>query len=108
MSFPKDEVTVADELKRAGYHNMLVGKWHLGHSAGLRPEQRGFDEVLGFNLGASLYYPKGHQDVVNDQIGDFADNFLWANLRFFVTAANSSGSITFDPEQYMTGNNLLN
>lgn len=51
MTIPFSVKTIAEHMKDAGYHNMLVGKWHLGHSPGHRPEQRGFHETLGFNLG---------------------------------------------------------
>ncbi len=30
-------------LKRAGYENGFIGKWHLGNGKGFRPEDRGFD-----------------------------------------------------------------
>ena len=35
----------------------MVGKWHNGRdSEGLHPLERGFDEFLGFCLGASDYW----------------------------------------------------
>ena len=36
------------ELKRAGYHTAIVGKWHLGLEAPNLPNRRGFDEFYGF------------------------------------------------------------
>lgn len=51
MAFPLNELTIAEHMQKTGYHTMLVGKWHLGHSPGHRPVQRGFDDMLGFNLG---------------------------------------------------------
>ena len=104
MTFPTSETTIAEHLKQhAGYHNMLVGKWHLGHSQGHRPEERGFDETIGFNLGASLYLNANDGRVVNEKVNDFADDFLWGNLRFFVVASNATSSDTFDPDEYLTG-----
>ena len=131
MTFPLTERTIAEHMQSAGYHSMLVGKWHLGHSPGHRPEQRGFDEVLGFNLGdnitrrfsrlwlciteliyttyflltgASMYMPHAHPDVQEHRLErDFPDRFLWANLRYFVCESNSSHSSNFAPNEYMTG-----
>lgn len=40
--------TLADELKRVGYHTSLVGKWHLGLTTPNLPNERGFDFFHGF------------------------------------------------------------
>lgn len=40
--------TLADELKRAGYHTAIVGKWHLGLESPNTPNERGFDYFHGF------------------------------------------------------------
>ena len=40
--------TLADELKQAGYHTAIVGKWHLGLAAPNTPNDRGFDHFHGF------------------------------------------------------------
>ncbi|MBL9115929.1 MAG: sulfatase-like hydrolase/transferase [Verrucomicrobiaceae bacterium] len=40
--------TLADELKKAGYHCGIVGKWHLGLESPNRPNDRGFDHFHGF------------------------------------------------------------
>jgi len=40
--------TLADELKKAGYHTGLVGKWHLGLESPNLPNERGFDFFHGF------------------------------------------------------------
>lgn len=55
---PLTETTIADRLKSAGYVTGLVGKWHLGADAALRPPQRGFDEFYGFLGGAHSYVKK--------------------------------------------------
>jgi arylsulfatase A-like enzyme len=47
LSLPKDEVTLAQVLKSAGYATGMVGKWHLGHKPGSLPTERGFDEYHG-------------------------------------------------------------
>ncbi len=40
--------TLGDELKKAGYHTALVGKWHLGLESPNTPNERGFDFFHGF------------------------------------------------------------
>jgi len=40
--------TLADELKRTGYHTAIVGKWHLGLESPNTPNQRGFSLFRGF------------------------------------------------------------
>jgi uncharacterized sulfatase len=44
---PQDEVLLPEVLKRRGYRTALVGKWHLGGSAGYLPNDRGFDTFYG-------------------------------------------------------------
>ncbi len=46
--FAPDRRTLADELKKLGYHTALVGKWHLGLESPNLPNQRGFDLFHGF------------------------------------------------------------
>jgi arylsulfatase A-like enzyme len=47
LALPKSELTLAQALKSAGYATGMVGKWHLGHKAGVLPTDRGFDEYYG-------------------------------------------------------------
>lgn len=45
----KDELSVAEVLKRAGYRTALFGKWGLGgFDANSHPNDRGFDEFFGY------------------------------------------------------------
>ena len=61
VDMPAEEVTVAEELKRAGYTTGIVGKWGLAE-AGLEfmPLYQGFDYFYGFrkHLTAHNYYPE--------------------------------------------------
>ncbi len=40
--------TLAGELRKAGYHTAIVGKWHLGLESPNTPNERGFDFFHGF------------------------------------------------------------
>jgi arylsulfatase/uncharacterized sulfatase len=59
----KDVVTVASQLKAAGYRTYMAGKWHLGHDAASLPSARGFDRSLaleatgGDNFQQRPYFP---------------------------------------------------
>ena len=43
----KEEPTVADLLRQAGYATKIVGKWHCGDQPGFLPTEHGFDEYFG-------------------------------------------------------------
>ena len=55
-----EDLTVAELLKKAGYHTGLIGKWGLGNegSSGV-PNKKGFDEFVGYldQTHAHDYYP---------------------------------------------------
>lgn len=40
--------TLGNELKSAGYHTAIIGKWHLGLASPNTPNERGFDFFHGF------------------------------------------------------------
>lgn len=42
----RDEVTVADVFAANGYRTGIFGKWHLGDTYPLRPQDRGFHETV--------------------------------------------------------------
>lgn len=41
-----DEVTIAQVFAKSGYRTGIFGKWHLGDNYPMRPQDRGFQEVL--------------------------------------------------------------
>jgi arylsulfatase A-like enzyme len=97
---PASEITVAELLKGRGYRTLHLGKWHLGGAKGMRPEDQGFDESLGFIIGGQMFLPEDAPDVVNaKQPFDPIDKYLWANLPFSV---EWNGSERFRPDRYMT------
>jgi len=44
---PTEEITLAEQLKQAGYATAAIGKWHLGHKPEFLPTSQGFDYYYG-------------------------------------------------------------
>ena len=98
MGVPASEITLAELLKPAGYHNVHIGKWHLGLSGGMAPHDQGFDESL--LMASGFYLPEDHPQVVNSkQDFDGIDRFLWRAMNF---AASFNGGEAFEPGGYLT------
>ncbi|MBT9500290.1 MAG: sulfatase-like hydrolase/transferase [Burkholderiaceae bacterium] len=98
LGLPGVEQTVAELLKPRGYHTVHIGKWHLGSTPEMRPNQQGFDESLFMESG--LYLPEKDARVVNSkQDFDPIDKFLWPNMRFGVSY---NGGKWFEPSKYLT------
>ena len=97
---PSSERTIAELLRSGGYHTIHLGKWHLGGAEGMRPQDQGFDESLGFIIGGQMFLPADDPQAVNaKQDFDPIDKYLWANLPFSVQY--NSGE-RFRPDRYMT------
>ncbi len=94
FGLPRNEPTLAERLKPAGYATGMFGKWHLGMRPELRPNQRGFDEFFGFLGGAHPYLnarpksanpilrgttPVASIDYTTDSFGDEAARFIEAH-----------------------------
>lgn len=97
LGMPPAEVTVAEALKARGYHTLHIGKWHLGSTLEMRPNNQGFDETLFMESG--LHLPENSPDVQNSkQDFDPIDKFLWPNMRFGVSY---QGGAWFEPSKYL-------
>ncbi|OHC31678.1 MAG: sulfatase, partial [Pseudomonadales bacterium RIFCSPLOWO2_12_59_9] len=98
LGVPASEITLAELLKARGYHTVHLGKWHLGGTPEMRPNNQGFDESLYMESG--LYLPEDDPNVVNAKIGfDPIDAFLWPNMRF---AVSYNEGRWFEPRNYLT------
>ena len=98
MGMPASEITIAELLAERGYHNVHIGKWHVGRSNGMAAVDQGFHESL--LMASGLYLPEDHPDVVNaKQDFDPIDRFLWAAMVY--AAAFNRGS-NFEPRGYLT------
>lgn len=97
LGMPSSEMSVAEALKDRGYHTLHIGKWHLGSTADMRPNNQGFDETLFMESG--LHLQENSPDVVNSkQDFDPIDKFLWPNMRFGVSY---NGGKWFEPAKYL-------
>lgn len=71
----RDEKTVADFLKEAGYATGVFGKWHLGMNYPYAPKFRGFDEVFIHGGGGVSqledYYGNNHMDATYEHNGTY-------------------------------------
>ena len=98
LGMPPSELTMAELLKAQGYHTMHIGKWHLGQTTPMRPNNQGFAESL--NMEGLLYWPEKSPDIVNSkQEFDPIDRFLWGNGR---ESVSFNGGKQFKPAKYLT------
>jgi len=105
---PLNEETLAEALKKGGYKNMAIGKWHLGAHASQRPLKRGFDEFFGFLSGGHKYLPEQltRNDIseVNSQFDAYNTKLLKNNTRVdetaYLTDAFSREAVNFVEENH--------
>ncbi len=98
MGMPASEISVAEVLAEQGYHNVHIGKWHLGRENGMAAEDQGFHESL--LMASGMYLPEDDPGVVNaKQDFDPIDQFLWRALKY---AAQFNGGDVFEPGGYLT------
>jgi arylsulfatase A-like enzyme len=64
------EAVLPGQLKAAGYHTAMTGKWHLGREDEFGPNRHGFDEFFGFRDSDHDYY--SHRNI--DGTPDLYDN----------------------------------
>ncbi len=99
MGLPQSEKTIAEMLKPEGYHNIHIGKWHLGHSKDFLPRKHGFDESLRIDQG-SLFLPEDDKNVINAKLEfDPIDKILWGNLPY---AVNFNEGPRMNPNGHLT------
>ena len=99
MGLPQSEKTIAEMLKPEGYHNIHIGKWHLGHAKDFLPRKHGFDESLRIDQG-SLFLPEDDKNVINAKLEfDPIDKILWGNLPYGV---NFNEGPRMNPDGHLT------
>ncbi|CAD0000914.1 sulfatase-like hydrolase/transferase [Flavobacterium chungangense] len=82
QGLPQSEITFANLAKKQGYNTGIIGKWHLGHTKGFFPLDRGFDYHYGFYQAFSLFAPEDdNPDIINHHHKDFTDKVIWGKGR---------------------------
>ncbi|HEY3323571.1 MAG TPA: sulfatase-like hydrolase/transferase [Planctomycetota bacterium] len=89
------ETTVAQRLKEAGYVTGIVGKWHLGHTKGYHPLDRGFDEFYGFLGGGHHYLPLEKKGRVEEYTTPLLRNREEVDERRYLTDAFGDEAVEF-------------
>lgn len=84
-----DETTIGDAFKAAGYRTGAFGKWHSGEYGPYHPNDRGFDQFVGFCRGAWENYfdavieknrePLRSKGYITDVLTDAAIEFMGAD-----------------------------
>jgi len=92
MPLKKEEMTIAQAVKRAGYATGHFGKWHLNGVAGpgklipdsdpLSPRNVGFDEAFSVSNYFELDWTFSHNGVPEKVTGDGSDAIVGEALKF--------------------------
>lgn len=98
---PLSRVTLAEQLREAGYATGFVGKWHLSHrrpadgaplEKELRPEHQGFDVNIGgcrFGGPPSYFAPYKIPALVDGEEGEYLPDRLADECSKFIKANQS-------------------
>ncbi len=73
---PAKEITIAEQLKKAGYATAAIGKWHLGHLKQYLPTNNGFDSYFGIPYSNDM-------DRKNAEGLSRKEIFWDANIKYF-------------------------
>jgi len=100
MTMSANETLISQILQQHGYDTYFIGKWDSGDHYPYTALDRGFNETLTFNLGASRYHRDWSSDIVslNDWQSVF-DTFLSILLPFSISHNNHEH---MEPDCYMT------
>ena len=90
----REEVTIAERLRSAGYTTAIFGKWHLGDRVEDNPTYQGFEEFRGHTYGDSDYI--SHVDRHGDP--DWWHNREMANEQGYNTTLLTDHAVRFIAE----------
>ena len=105
---PLERVTLAEQLKQAGYATGFVGKWHLSHRFGsdsarpteeeLRPEHQGFDLNFGgcrFGGPPSYFSPYKLPNIEGKSDGEYLPDRCADECIDFIKSTRAEGEEPF-------------
>ncbi|MBN8218624.1 MAG: sulfatase-like hydrolase/transferase [Spirochaetes bacterium] len=95
------ELALPEILKASGYATAGIGKWHLGYSEALAPQNRGFDHWYGCLEAFTLFAPVSDTNMVESRHAYFADKHIWAQGRGGPSAIRTNG-VLIDEKEYLT------
>ncbi len=106
--FAENVVTVAEVLRRAGYHTYMTGKWHLGHTPGALPDGQGFERSFALDAtGADNWEQRPYLPIYEDADwfedgrpvrlpeNFYSSEFLVDRMIEYIDAAKSDGQPFF-------------
>lgn len=71
-------VSLAEVMKAIGYHTYMAGKWHLGHSPGRIPHDRGFEKSFSSLFGGASYWRDKFGMLAEvEEIAEYVENDKW-------------------------------
>ncbi len=91
LGLPPQIATLPSQLREAGYHTALIGKWHLGYPPHFGPLRSGYDEYFGIMAGGVDYFthcsPRGDHDLFegeepHEEVGYLTDVFSDRAVQF--------------------------
>jgi arylsulfatase A-like enzyme len=66
LGLSPDQPTLPSQLRAAGYHTALIGKWHLGYPPHFSPLRSGYDEFFGPMSGGVDYFNHAGTNGLHD------------------------------------------
>lgn len=117
FGIPLKETFMSQNLKDAGYHTALFGKWHLGfYQKDYTPLYRGFDEHMGYFAGQEDYYThigpgyggtkagldwhRGNQSDCWDDTGNYSAPLIAAKAISFLRQMHHQQTKTTNPKPF--------
>lgn len=92
--------TIAELLKKSGYHTYMSGKWHVGEARQYWPRKRGFERYFGLISGANSYYEIIPQETGKRHVALDDDDYNIPKQGFYMTDAITDYAITFLDEHH--------
>ena len=91
----KDVLTVAEIVSRRGYATAHIGKWHVGHTHGSKPNQRGFDYAVKSPGGRSFWDEDWTVNGVSTTIAGYSTDVITRHAVEYVASQEDSSDPFF-------------